>query len=369
MHIIEDHHLHLVPYWLDQSLYTQVLQAHLPDYAYSHEVVQEGQSFIEATIPENSVVLVFSDLGALADQPYESISFWWQVGKVYERLGCKLIAITPCHAEACDKRLRKLFEIVSWQPTRHMAKTDKSTLRAQADKLLTLLAPVIRLEPALLRSVRLALAQHGFKFPIEVEAAVWQHVEVIEPSSVAATLNSDGRKQRLEQFKHYPDAVKQTVLDLIREWRAPLAEQVWYEEIMSLDEGSRALVPETDWQDAEGYIRYLDQQSELEYGLESNTRAWFKRMSKRLPEPAWNNPNVGECLQRITGRLYADKDLPYAIDPQVLKPSSLPERVLRIYQQGQQLTLGQVAHPFLKIGGAWRILSIGVGCYMWRRGV
>lgn len=351
LHIIEDHHLHLVPYWLDQSLYTQVLQARLPDYAYSHEVVQEGQSFIEATIPENSVVLVFSDLGALADQPYESISFWWQVGKVYERLGCKLIAITPCHAEACDERLRELFEIVSWQPTRHMAKTDKANLRAQADELLTLLAPVIRLEPALLRSVRLALAQHGFKFPIEVEAAVWQHVEVIEPSSVAATLNSDGRKQRLEQFKHYPDAVKQTVLDLIREWRAPLAEQVWYEEMISLDEGSRALVPETDWQDAEGYLRYLDQQSELEDGLGSNTRAWFKRMSKRLPEPAWNNPNVGECLQRITGRLYADKDLPYAIDPQVLKPSSLPERVLRIYQQGQQLMLGQVVHPFLKMGG------------------
>jgi formylglycine-generating enzyme required for sulfatase activity len=346
LHIIEDHHLHLTPYWLDQSLYADLLSASLPEYAYSHDLLREGQADGWILPPENSVVLVFSDLGALSDNPAGQVASWRVLAQHLQRLGCKLIAVVPCHPDECDPRLRALFTLEPWEPLRQTAKLDKTARRQQVSELLGLLAPAIRIEPGLLRAVRLAAALHGQHVPASVEAAVWQHPDIPEKSSVAATPNPAARNQWLERFAVLPEALKQTVLDTIREWREPLREQVWFEEITSLDSASRDCVPPSDLTDASRYFHQLGLRYERdadELRSDVDTRTWFRRMEKRLPMDAWELPEVGAALQRVAVQVHKGDQRHHAdhtLDPAKLPPlGGYGENGLDLYQQGESLVL------------------------------
>ncbi|MDD5395259.1 MAG: formylglycine-generating enzyme family protein [Thiothrix sp.] len=343
LHIIDDHHLHLTPYWLDQGLFANLLESYLPDYANSRDLLVDGQMSDWVLPPEGSVVLVFSDLGALSENPAEQVAMWLRIGAMLQRMDCKLIAVVPCHPEACDSRLRALFNLEPWEPLRQLDKRDKGTRREQAGELLHLLAPAIRLEPGLLRSVRLAVAQHGYNFDASVEAAVWQHPDMLELSSVAATPNPAARSQWLERFGALPDPLKQTVLDIIRQWRSPLREQVWFEEISSLDASSRQVVPQADLVDANQYFRQLSQRYDgdnAEVLADVATRSWFRRMEKRLPLAAWDLPEVGTTLQQIAVQVHKHEQVyhaDYPIDPAKLPSSHSKEQTLALVQQGEVL--------------------------------
>ncbi|MDQ5770733.1 uracil-DNA glycosylase [Thiothrix subterranea] len=343
LHIIEDHHLHLTPYWLDQGLFANLLESYLPDYANSRDVLVDGQTCDWALPPEGSLVLVFSDLGALSENPAEQVAMWLRIGAILQRMGCKLIAVVPCHPEACDPRLRVLFNLEPWEPLRQLDKWNNASRREKAGKLLHLLAPAIRLEPGLLRSVRLAVAQYGYNFDASVEAAVWQHPDMLELSSVAATPNPAARSLWLERFSLLPDPLKQTVLDIIRQWRSPLREQVWFEEISSLDASSRQVVPQADLVDANKYFRQLSQRydrDDAEVLADVATRSWFQRMEKRLPLAAWDLPEVGTTLQQIAVQVHKYEQLyhaDYPIDPAKLPSSHSTEQTLALVQQGEVL--------------------------------
>ncbi len=56
------------------------------------------------------------------------------------------------------------------------------------ERLLTLLAPVVRCGPGLLRELRLSLG--GGEWPASVESAVWQH-EAVTGSVIAQALKPD----------------------------------------------------------------------------------------------------------------------------------------------------------------------------------
>ena len=357
LHVIDDRHLHLIPYWTDQGLFASLLGSFLPDYASSHDVLIEGQSAGWSLPPQNSVVVVFSDLGALSEQPTEHIAVWLRIGRELQRLGCKLIAVLPCHPDECDPRLREFFTLESWEPLRQLEKLSKAQRRQQANELLALLAPAIRLEPGLLRSVRLAVARHGYHFSTGVEAAVWQHPDMVEPSSIAATFSQAARNRWLDTFAALEDdAVKQTVLDTIREWRSPLRQHVWFEEITSLDGDSRCLVSHSDLVDAKQYFQHLSQRYEsdtLALQADSATRSWFQRMEQRLPQGSWDLPEVGTALQRIAAQVHKNESqfcTEHPIDPAKLTSSELPEQIVEIYQQGENLLLGSPQDTGLVIG-------------------
>ena len=357
LHVIEDRHLHLIPYWTDQGLFASLLGSFLPDYASSHDVLTEGQSAGWVLPPQNSVVVVFSDFGALSEQPTEQIAVWLRIGRELQRLGCKLIAVLPCHPDECDPRLREFFMLEPWEPLRQLEKLSKVQRREQANELLALLAPAIRLEPGLLRSVRLAVARHGYHFSASVEAAVWQHPDMLEHSSIAATFSQTARNRWLDAFAASEDeAVKQTVLDTLREWRAPLRQHVWFEEITSLDGDSRRLILPSDLVDANQYFLHLSQRYErdaLESRVDSATCSWFQRMEQRLPQNSWDLPDVGTALQRIAAQVHKDEAQFHAdhpIDPSKLRASQLPEQVASLYQQGESLLIGSPVEMGLVVG-------------------
>ncbi|MEE9412807.1 MAG: formylglycine-generating enzyme family protein, partial [Methylococcales bacterium] len=352
--VIEDRHLHLTPYWRDQTLFAQLLASYLPEYASSHAILLEDRNLPQSVSsndqledwimpPDNSIVVVFSDLGALSENAASQVQNWLAIGRVLQKQGCKLLAVIPCHVDLCDPRLRALYTLVPWESQRQLVQQDLATLRTQADQLLTLLAPVVRLEPELLRSVRLALFRNQINFNASVEALVWQHADLLEPSSVAATFSSAARKRWLTEFRDIAEPVKQTVLDAIRPWRAFLQEQVWFEEITSLDESSRLLLPKSDLDDANDYFQYLSQQhaaNDLQVMADVETQQWFKRVEKRLPQQSKDLSEVGGSLQRITHQIHQDDKHYHAefpIDPANLVADDLPKQTMTVYQQGEQL--------------------------------
>lgn len=347
LHIIVDHNPHLIPYWTDFSLYLQLMESQLPYYAFSHEI-WIGNDLIDGweIPPNNSVVMVFSDLGALSREPNTQLQCWIQLGRQLAQAGNSTIAVIPCHPDECDSRLKNLFTLLPWEPLRRLRKTTIQEREQQANQLLKFLSPALRLEPGLLRSVRLAIAQHGYHFDAGVEALVWQHAEMSDPSSVAATFNPSARQQWLETFAELTDeSLKRTVLDTIREWRAGLREEVWFEELVSLDVDSKELADEADLQDAYQYMRNLRSEALLESrSSEFDLRCrWFRRMEKRLPIESWELPEVGMVLQNIAAHLHQKDEFyksGFAIDPANLDSSNFEERTLPIIQQEQALWVG-----------------------------
>ncbi|WP_211206989.1 formylglycine-generating enzyme family protein [Thiothrix nivea] len=214
-----------------------------------------------------------------------------------------------------------------------------AALHSQAGLLLDALSPVIRLEPGLLRQMRLAMAQHGKRWQIgeDVESLVWQHGDIQDAHSVAATWNRDARKLRLQRFMLLSRQERLTALDVIRQWRQPLPKQIWFEEITSLDLESRDLL-EADVQAADAYFQQLSEQVQSEVFLmqEAETRDWLQRVSWRMPETALENATVGKALQRIKFMVAPEAS---GIDPRNLSASDAPEKRVMLYQQGESISL------------------------------
>ncbi len=358
LHLIDDRQLHLTPYWRDNSLFTRLIENFLPDYATSRAVLQNGRSlpvsFTQAgklsnweLPPEGSVVLVFSDLGALAMQHDSLVEIWLNLARKLKRQNCKLIALVPCHPSECDERLKSLFIIEPWEIEQHLTPCTPLQRLVQAEQLLTLLAPAIRLEPSLLRSVRKSLAQHGINMNAAVEAVVWQHPAMQEHSSVAATFSPEARQQWLKRFYTEDSDLRQTVLATMRSWRTQLQQQVWFEEITSLDESSRNLVSQQDLQDAKRYFQQLIRHSDSGSVLtkDVDTQLWLRRLEKRLQPVACNLPELGFVFQEIIAQLHKDdKDyhtnLP--INPEKLSPINLPEQTALLYQRNKHVMIASV---------------------------
>lgn len=356
LQIITDRHSHLIPFWLDQTLFSKLLTTTLPDYDYNQATLLEhhhipqtrsehGQLQDWTPPPANSVVVVFSDLGALSDQADQRINQWLAIGRQLQALDCKLLAITPCHPDLCDNRLKTMFTLLPWEMHCHVQRQSLVELKQQADQLLTLLAPALRLEPGLLRNVRVELGRIGVQFSAAVEALLWQHADIQEASSVAATPDSQARKSRLSHFQEQPDSIKQVVLNSMRNWRGALHELVWFEEITSLDQSSQNSIPAADLTDAKQYFQYFSQslhQPDQHNTIDSATCQWFYRFEKRLPEHNWQLPEIGSALQRITAHLHKDDQqhrTDYPVDPAHLSADELPVQSLPLYQQGERLVL------------------------------
>ena len=354
LHLIDDRQLHLTPYWRDHSLYANLIENLLPDYATSRALLQNGHSLPISFInydeladwvlpPEGSVVLVFSDLGALATNPGSLVEIWLNLAQTLTKQGCKLIALVPCHPNECNVRLKSLFIIEPWEIGQHLKPCTKLQRQAQAEQLLTLLAPAIRLEPSLLRSVRTSIARHGISMNAAVEAVVWQHPAMQEHSSVAATFSIEARQQWLNQFYAEDSSLRKMILTIIRIWRTRLQQHVWFEEITSLDEASRLLVPQQDIQAAEQYFQQLIHRSNSGYLLteDVDTQLWLRRLEKRLQPSACNLLWMGSVLQEIIVQLHKDEvcHINHPIDPALLAPVNAPEQTACLYKRDKSVVI------------------------------
>ena len=364
--LINDLHTHLVPYWTDHWLAINLLGSLLAEYRCSRARLLDGQSmpWLESEDgkptdwrlpPPGSVVLVFSDLGALSFNPQQQVRTWLNIGASCARHDCRLVACIPCHPHDCDPRLRSLFVMEPWESLRHVHRQSLADRITQAEYLLKLLSPAIRIEPGLLRAVRRSMARFDRPMDASIEAVAWQHPAIREPSSVAATPDAGQRRTWLQEFARDDGPCSEErgmVLSLIRSWRSHLSHHVWFEELAGLPAQARSLVPPQDLADMERFFASLvvRMRDGAWRRREVDIRMWLERLVERLPESVKQEEQLGlRELRLLLGRDRSQDRTAYPLDPAKLPPMDQPEQTGLVFLQGEELFFapygGEYARP------------------------
>ena len=185
-----------------------------------------------------TLVVVLGDLGCLAKQGDDLRRFWLQWGRRLRDNHNPAVALVPAQLKDIPTDLARTWTVVRWDVgTAAGADGAPQSTENTVQRLLTLLSPVVRLEPGLLRAVRCLLPE-GRRDP-GLEARVWQDAAISSPHSVAATLDPEQRKAYLMRFADQPRELRQAVLRLVRTWRANVHAAIWFEEVLGLDAPSQ----------------------------------------------------------------------------------------------------------------------------------
>jgi formylglycine-generating enzyme required for sulfatase activity len=392
--LILDRSERLVPIWTDQEAIARRLAALLPAHALEWGIQWDGPDWPRLLAPgapsrpyrlppPGSLVLVLGDLGC-ANRGDPGLAHQWQrLAAALREAGCRPVALSPLPAYRCAAHLRDHWTLIPWerhavlplvpvacaQPPMAAAAADATAfdqtpdqkpggdpaaadlgeglaalLRSRAGRLLRLVSPAVRIEPGLLRAVRLLLPAAQADVGTELDA--WQHPALVGTSAAGATLDPAAAARLRAEFAAEPDDLQRQVLALLRLWRGQAPQELWFEEVLSLAPGSQALLPDPrDLELAEAYFRQLSQRARgvLPGGAPAAALAWYRRCERRLPPAVWGQGPLGEALQRLSWALHRDDDgyqpRP-GFDPGLVEP--LAPRTLDIRQRGDRLE-GRVA--------------------------
>lgn len=204
--------------------------------------------------------------------------------------------------------------------------------------------PAVRLEPGLLRAVRLSLCANDADAGVEADA--WQHPAIASTHSEAATLDPKRARELRVAFTAEPIDRQRRALALLRAWRSHLPEEIWFEEILNLAPVSREALPDAaDLEDARRFFTYIC--GPFEANTESAAaapRAWIERVTRRATA-IWNDEVIGKRLLRVDWRLHWDQPdyrPPVPFDP-ALAPEPGPAVRYELRQRGGELILAPVS--------------------------
>ncbi|WP_205215850.1 formylglycine-generating enzyme family protein [Azospirillum brasilense] len=314
--VIDDRSRHLTPFWQDQDEVCQWLSRLFPVGTFSRarwlpgseEPIRYTAHGIDTSYqppPAGSLVLVLGDLGCLDRRGPRAIRRWLDFGRRLRAAGCVPVALTPCAPDRWPAGLRAVWRLVPWEhgaPPSVPAPTDLPP----EERLLRLVAPAARVEPGLLRHIRRTVMPAS---GAALEAAVWQHPAIASPSSVAATLDPDMTPGLRQGFAAEGDAVQRSVLAILRQWRATLSADVWFEEILSLSADSRRHLPDTADLDAaaarfDGFSRRALAFDDS--AARADAMMAVSRLLRRVPSSLHDDPRVGEAFERL--KVFAHQD-------------------------------------------------------------
>jgi len=200
--------------------------------------------------------------------------------------------------------MQQRWQTIHWQQTTQQSGSD--AIVAKVDRLLEFIAPCIRLEPQLLREVR--LLTRGLQSNPELESLVWQHPIISSQHSVAGVVNESTRKVLLSQFEFLDADVRRTVLNLMLQTRQAAHPAIHFEEIMSLDEVSRNLVDQQLIEIAEEYFTSLADSEAAE--LNFRTTAWIARCDHRLPTTHRLSTRFQFAMQKLVMKTLSSSAVP-----------------------------------------------------------
>ena len=217
LYVIEDRSDYLAPYVRDQAW----LQSHLgrlyPETGFFPAIYNECLAAPQVFRPDGRAVdfhpqpgdqvLVLGDLGCLARDGGRAREFWTALGEQLRNQGIVPLALLPCGPSECPESLADRYQLLSWE---HPAPQELSLdeLEERGQLLLALLSICPRIEPRLLRAIRLQLGAE--RFPARLEAWVWQHGVMEGPDLIAAALSSEEARTYREQFKASMDRPQAT---------------------------------------------------------------------------------------------------------------------------------------------------------------
>lgn len=303
------------------------------------------------TLPSNGMpLLVLSDLGCL-DPNGVRRQPWQRLGQRLHRAGCQPVALMPCPSSAWDGTVTQWFAPVVWdrgtrltrrpqpwrrQPTQHTPQA----WEANGTALLEALGAAVRIEPALLRAVRLLLPDCD----VGHEAAAWQHPH-LHPTPLAAYFEPESMAVYRRAFTQLPAARRQAVAALLRAHHAHLSPAIAHEEQRRLEASGSAPPSE---ETAEFLARMLHNVRTPEDPLHASGRAWVQRLARRQEAEAWQDERLVALW--VAAHLPIDQDLlpPEGLDPNkadwLLRRASISQRYT-LRQRGTEVYIETVPPP------------------------
>ncbi|MFZ4699460.1 MAG: SUMF1/EgtB/PvdO family nonheme iron enzyme [Candidatus Methylumidiphilus sp.] len=311
--VIEDRSDRLIPYWQDQARVAVCLSKLYPRQTFRHGLIWEG---LDSPLPadpdvaregfwppdEGDSVIVLGDLGGLAVDGGELARHWAGLGARLRDAGGRGLALTPIPVEAHVPGVADSWDILAWE--RNPSVLGQAALDESALQLLAALSLASRIEPGLLREVRLRLG-----LPAAVESLVWQHSALSSRSSVAATLRADAAQSLRERFQALAADTQQTVLESLHRWRGGLPREVWFAEIQGLPKPLREQLPYA--QDADSADDYFAALGRRLHGKGGTTAPagllpWYRFVAPRLRPGHETDGELGVHFQRLHHAAFAE---------------------------------------------------------------
>ncbi len=243
--------------------------------------------------PAGAPVLVLSDLGCLPRQA-DLREPWRQFGADLARRGIRATALMPCPTARWDRELGRDWNCACWDRSRRLRPRSTRPFRppltppedepARAEMLLDLLAPAIRIEPALLRGARLLRAAQ--QAVIGTEFDVWHHQEAaFTPDAMA--LRPAAALRRRAAFTRLDGDLKLAVAQLIREVHRHWSVTFFARETLNLEECGTPL-PAADIDQARRILRRINK-TMFEIALDDPIRARILRLFE------WQQADFTRC--------------------------------------------------------------------------
>ncbi len=349
LNLVIDRSSRLIPFAHDQDLVWRQLQQALPNgrlrlfechspfqmVTATSEGITEDASYIERQFLDGSV-LILGDLGVLEkNQPMEKQWLAW-VRRLHQR-GIRISALVPYSLDRVPNAFTSCLQVIPWQGLAVSSVRDAEARNKLVEDLLTLAAPTFRLEPSLLRGLRLLSPNAR---DASIESDVWQSAHLASNHPEAAKNDRPASKRLFaEKFQRLPPEVRQRALETIRNWRVCLPfPQLWFSELLNLEESSRKLVEKSDTEDARNYIRLLKESIESGSGGLAR-REFFDRVTGRSTDPALTDPEVGEIYRNYRYLFHRHLGLHPATKPTDIDESH-DERMVSIEVSDRVVRLG-----------------------------
>ncbi len=327
--VVLDRSEHLVPFWKDQQRVfadlASILGENDLEAARFHEGLDEPRLLGDSEggyrlPPPGGTVFVLGDLGALQRGGSQARAPWLDLGRRLQAQSCRGVVLFPAPLERFPSELKHWWQCVAWERDRSGATNAPEVLTARAEQLLRLLGTLVRIEPGLLRDVRLALGPE--RADAGTEADVWGHSALSSTHSVAASLTPEANAELRAGFDGHSKEDRAMVLHHWRRWRWNLADEVVADEIanFSTDSQSHQISPE-DLTFARDFWRWFSERSRnhRQDTGSSDRHAWFRKVRKRANAHFWQDPVFGEQIIRLDHALHGSD--PNYVPPPGFRPA------------------------------------------------
>jgi formylglycine-generating enzyme required for sulfatase activity len=350
--LIEDDSNRLIPYRADKRLVREAIQRLLPAHSLCLALMDEYHEKPEPLDgsdwppPPGSLVLALGDLGCLAKRGERQRQCWLEIGQELRESGCHAIALFPAPLSRCPPELAAVWRVVPWERPRP---TEGDSLEQRAERLLRLVSPAARIEPGLLRSVRLLLPER--QADAGTESDVWQHSALSCNSAVAASLIPEqAQTLRLALASAMKAGGLGRLASLIKAWHGHLPEEIWFDELLNLDpDAFDTQELRDDQEDAQSYFAAFCDENPVSADLDMPAcdRSWLSRLKARSTGYLWQDRKIGQRLAELA--LAVDPQAAYlpGIGARDIPHRDQPERRVHLLQTGDALSVVHaLSEPF-----------------------
>ena len=293
--------------------------------AYDHFTRQ----LINEPVPGGIPVLAVGDLGCYG----ESTSIkkcWIRYARNRKRCGGRVAALLPCPRDRWDPRVTDAWRSACWDRF-EAAPRGNCGMRAQnrsehpraTEEILELLSPAVRIEPGLLRAVRLLLGpKHA---DVGTEFDVWRHPEIAATALACGFKAGRAAQGRASLRDMAEGGLKKRVALLIRLYHADCSRVIRAEVDANLAECSMDLGGGDEdgaWRDLEGAVELMSQtirRSDRALVDPDGLFRWYSGLVKRLSRGARAQPAIGRGYALMLYRSGASVgELPEGTDPDIV---------------------------------------------------